>query len=119
MCARSVASTSLSRRCVDGQPCQLIRESLALTPEPHISSSLADHGDVRIYTMLLALHGCIPPGIFTYPWCCILRLTLEGIGVGGLDTDVGGGVAASVGAGGAAAGTKNSAATGPAFGMGT
>ena len=57
MYAWSAGPASLSVHCADGRSCWLIRESSDLTPEPHVPSSIVDHGDGSIPAMRRALHG--------------------------------------------------------------
>ena len=56
MHARSAGPASLLRRYIDGRPRWLIFPSPALTPEPHGSSLIVDHGDRCIPAMRRALH---------------------------------------------------------------
>ena len=125
--ARSAGPASLSGCCVDERSCRLIRKSPVLTSEPHAPSSTVGHGDGRFPAKRRALHGSriarvsprVLPGISTCPSYFILRLTSEGIGTGGFDNDVGGGVAPGAGTGGAAASAEDDPVMDTYIGMGT
>ena len=68
MHARSADPACFSRHCIDVRSrWRLIRDSPALTPEPHVPSSIADHGDERIPAMRRALHGSRHASIWASP----------------------------------------------------
>ena len=65
--ARSAGPASHSERCADERSYWLIRESQALTPEPHIPSSTVDYCDGRIPVLRRTLHGSRHASSRAYP----------------------------------------------------
>ena len=84
--ARSAGLASLSGRYADGRSCWLIRESPAVTPEPHVLSSTVDYSGGRIPAMRRALHGSCHASSWASPR--IPRVLFRGERAGGSEPGV-------------------------------